>query len=598
MCRIAGIISRKYPLPQLQSDVQHMCNVLAHGGPDDEGFYSNEAHHLVFGHRRLSIVDLTAGGHQPMLKNDGQLALAFNGEIYNYPQLKSTLEKLGYHFNTHCDTEVILAVYQTWGTAGFARLEGMFAFALFDQEKGKTYLCRDQHGIKPLYYSTQNEQLIFASEVKAFKCVSESFAPNSDWKTLFLAFGHMPEPFTTLANVSILPKGNYLEWNHQQQNFEIYPLATEVVGATITSPEQATLAVKEKLTQAVKSHLLADAPIGVFLSGGIDSSVLSLITNDLIGDQLRTVSINFDDPQFSEAKYQDLVTAKLQGQHQSYLIDEQEFLTHFDTALKAMDQPSQDGINSWFVNKCAKENGLKAVLSGIGADEYFGGYPSFKRIKLAKALQRLPKSLLRLLGKLPHEKLKRFYYLSYPSPVGLYLFLRGAFDPIAVARLLNIPLHTVDEILQKVQLPITNFKQLADGKQASALESHFFMQNQLLKDTDCMSMAHGVEVRVPFLDQQLLATLHQIPADVLFAAKQPKALLINSFKHILPQAIWDRPKMGFTFPFEQWLLKVDGLTNPATYCHNENMVNQIEEFKQGKLHWSKALILYQLFNTN
>lgn len=596
MCRVSGIISQHLTIAQLRQDVKQMNACMQHGGPDGEGIHIDEKNGFGFGHRRLSILDLTAAGHQPMLTPDENLVITFNGEIYNYPSLKVELEQTGYSFQSNCDTEVILAAYQMWGTASFGRLEGMFAFAIFDKAGQNTYLVRDRGGIKPLYYHINAQRLTFASEVKAFKETSFSHAINEQWKVLFLAFGHLPEPHTTLKDVLMLQKGHYLAWNHQTSTATKAIFATAGYQTIIKTESLAQNAVQESLKTAVKSHLLADAPIGVFLSGGIDSSLLTLLTDELIGEKLNTVSINFDEQKFSEARYQQLVSEQTKGKHQSYLIKEADFLENFDEAVAAMDQPTQDGINSWYVSKCAKDSGLKAVLSGVGADELFGGYPSFKRITLAKKIQALPNGMLRLLAKLPDAKFQRLFYLTYKSPIGLYLFLRGSFTPQWIAKILNMELPDIEKILTAVQIdPI--FNTLTDSQQACYLESNLYMQNQLLKDTDCMSMAHGIEVRVPFLDQQLVKNISQIDDVLLYQNQLPKKLLIDSFKYLLPSAIRNRPKMGFTFPFEKWLLKIDALTTPDIYKNNVPALQLISRFKKGKLHWAKAMLLYQVFKS-
>lgn len=592
MCRIAGIISLNDPYPVLREQVQTMCDSMAHGGPDDEGLSTDTNTGFVFGHRRLSLIDLSPAGHQPMYYQD--VSLTFNGEIYNYLLLKEELLQNGYIFTTASDTEVILAGYTHWGTAVFAKLKGMFAFALYDKKTDSTYLVRDQSGIKPLYYCVQADRLIFASEVKAFTTSNYTFEENKDWKTYFLAFGYLPHPFTTLNEVYALTNGCFLKWDHQTATHQIINFDQSSPADSIENKEEATAVIKKALTDAVKNHLIADAPVGVFLSGGIDSSVITLLANTAVGENLKTLSINFAEEAFSEAKYQQLIASQTTGTHTSYLVTQKDLEANFDQILAAMDQPSNDAINSWFVNKCAKENGLKAVLSGIGADELFGGYPSFKRMRLVKALKCLPKFILRWAEKLPSEKLNRIYFLSYSSPIGEYLFLRGFFSPSAIAKILQIPKKDIDLLL--MNFPLDNsIEKLKDGERASWMETNLFMKNQLLKDTDFMSMAHGIEVRVPFLDQDLLKVIDQISSQLKFKTKYPKGLLIDAFKDILPEAIWNRPKMGFTFPLQDWLRKNKKITNSDLYAKNDFAAIQMEKFKAGELHWSKAYALFQVF---
>lgn len=591
MCRIAGIIdNHNLNLDQIRDDVKSMCNSMAHGGPDDDGLMVlNEF--SVFGHRRLSILDLSDAGHQPMVFDD--LVITYNGEIYNYKSLKLELEQLQFSFKTETDTEVILIGFKAWGTELFTKLEGMFAFALYHANENTTYLVRDQMGVKPLYYSAENQRLIFSSEVKAFEQSSYHLSDNKEWPIYFLAFGHLPHPYTTLAGVFSLAGGSYLQWNHADSTFQIINYHQQATAKSINSTSKAQTSIGEGLKHAVHQQLIADATIGVFLSGGIDSSILTLLANEAKGKELNTISINFNEEQFSEAKYQALITSQTDGKHSAYRITEQDFEENFEQIMQAMDQPTNDGINSWFVNKCAKENGLKAVLSGIGADELLGGYPSFKRMRLIKNLKKLPIFLLRLCENLPSEKLRRLYYLSYSNPIGEYLFLRGFFTPNAISKILSIPKSQINILLEgfPIENSLTTFK---NEERAAWFETNMFMKNQLLKDTDFMSMSHGVEVRVPFLDQQFLATVASISNEYRFL-KTPKGLLINTFKAILPEAIWNRPKMGFTFPLQKWFLNYPVIADEANY-QNLYVKKLIGKFKDDQMHWSKAFALYQINN--
>lgn len=591
MCRIAGIIDSKIGKVQNLINVEAMCNAMAHGGPDDYGLTAIDEN-IVFGHRRLAIIDLTSSGHQPMFY-DG-LTISFNGEIYNYNELKIQLIELNYPFKTATDTEVILAGFKAWGINLFSKLEGMFAFALHDASLNETYLVRDQSGIKPLYYSSQDKRLIFSSEVKALQRTAYNLTEDKNWPVYFLAFGHIPHPYTTLKEVFSLAGGSYLKWKHQDNTYEIKPYAKTFSNESISNRLAAETAVNHQLKKAVTNHLISDAPIGVFLSGGIDSSILTLLANDVVGKNLNTLSINFVEAKYSEEHYQKLISNLTVGNHSSYRVTQADFEKNFEKILASIDQPTSDGINSWFVNKCAKENGLKAVLSGIGADELYGGYPSFKRMELIKKLKKIPKSLLRLARLIPSEKLTRIYYLSYQNIIGEYLFLRGFFVPAAIAKILGRSTEEVDALLTNIPFD-KEAESLTGQKRASWLETNLFMKNQLLKDTDFMSMAHGVEVRVPFLDQDFLAATKSIVQRERFTTN-PKGLLINAFKSILPEEIWNRPKMGFTFPLQEWFLKQGTITNESIYANHPEALNLIRAFKSGNIHWSKAYALYQVFH--
>ncbi|MBB6235482.1 asparagine synthase (glutamine-hydrolyzing) [Pedobacter sp. AK013] len=598
MCRIAGIIDKNRPIEQIKQEVKGMCNVMAHGGPDDEGFYTNTNEGFVIGHRRLALIDLSPNGHQPMKYRAGELIISFNGEIYNYQELKKELQNLGFLFHTESDTEVILVAYAAWGVASFARLKGMFAFYLFDAELKCSYLVRDLSGIKPLYYCATALSLVFSSEVKAFAETSYHYTEQPDWKIYFLAFGHIPEPYTTLNEVLMLAKGHYLIWQHQSATFEIKNYIQPRHIEEILGKETAKSALEQNLRASVKRHLLSDAKIGVFLSGGIDSSILTLLADEITNrdsSTLNTISINFEETAYSEKAFQDIITEKIKGKHSEYTVTPAIFSTYFPAALKAMDQPTADGINSWFVNYFAKKNGLKAVLSGIGADELFGGYPSFKRMGLLKQLKKLPKPVLKKSLAFNNSGLKRSYYLSYQNTAGEYLFLRGIFTPDEIAALLNFSIEKVDRVLKSINITSAP-NHLANGEKASWLECNLYMQNQLLKDTDTMSMQHGLEVRVPFLDQDLLDTVKSIKPKLKFGADRPKSLLIDAFSAILPNAIWNRKKMGFTFPFQLWLKKDEQFLSSIKTEGNQFATKMVNDFRQGNLHWSKVMALYQAFS--
>lgn len=597
MCRISGIIDKKRLIEQIEGEVKGMCDIMAHGGPDGEGFYSNASEGIVIGHRRLALIDLSPCGHQPMKYQAGEFIISFNGEIFNYQELKQELQNLGFLFDTESDTEVILVAYVAWGVASFAKLKGMFAFYLYDSNLKCSYLVRDQSGIKPLYYSATAQNLVFSSEVKAFTKTCYTYSEQPDWKIYFLAFGHIPEPYSTFNEVLMLAKGHYLEWQHQSDTFEIKNYVQSRKIERISDKETAKLAVEQDLRVSVKRHLLSDAKIGVFLSGGIDSSIVTLLAHEVMNQNLstlNTISINFEETAYSEKVFQDTVTEKIQGKHSEYTITQAIFSEHLPAALKAIDQPTADGINSWFINYFAKENGLKAVLSGIGADELFGGYPSFTRMRLVKQLKKLPNLILKKSLIFKKSAFKRFYYLSYQNTVGEYLFLRGIFTPDEISALLNCTIEKVDGVLKNANIaPVPNY--LDNGERASWLECNLYMQNQLLKDTDSMSMQHGVEVRVPFLDQDLLDTLKSIKPRLKFKTDRPKSLLIDAFSSILPTAVWDRKKMGFTFPFQLWLTKDEQFLTSIRTGGNQSATEIVDKFRQGNLHWSKVMLLYQVF---
>ncbi|WPU91631.1 asparagine synthase (glutamine-hydrolyzing) [Mucilaginibacter sabulilitoris] len=591
MCRIAGIIDNRLQPEEIDLKVRAMCQVLQHGGPDDEGVFLDHSANLGFGHRRLSVIDLSSNGHQPMTDSAQKTCITFNGEIYNYQELKRDLLKRGAVFKSGTDTEVILSAYLHWGTAAFAKLRGMFAFALYDRNRRLTYLVRDTAGIKPLYYLACAGALSFASEVRAFSAAGITIEKDDNWPIRFLAYGHIPEPYTTLKDVFSLPKGHCLCWNNASSTYSITEYRKAPEKNQVSNIEEAQQIVRDALIKSISRQLIADASIGVFLSGGIDSSLITLLADQQNETELKIVSIFFNEKRYDEQSYQRLILNKLQGESFSHLVRQEDFEGSFPSIIDAMDMPTTDGINSWFISKYARKNGLKAVLSGIGADELFGGYPSFNRIRYMKYLRKIDPSVFSAITGLLPDRYKKLTFLASDHPLADQLLLRGLFPPGDIAQLLDIDTkHIRDTLFDSSPLPAMN---LYNEEHASWLETNLYMQNQLLRDTDVMSMSQGLEVRVPFLDEDFTSAVAGIDPAIRFNAQQPKKLLIDSFNDLLPAEIWNRPKMGFTFPLQQWMMHHRDINNTEHY-KGKTAKNIIKKFKNNKMHWSKIFALYQI----
>ncbi|MCP9751950.1 asparagine synthase (glutamine-hydrolyzing) [Ferruginibacter sp. HRS2-29] len=591
MCRIAGKIDRSIPFETIRQQVDHMCDLQRHGGPDGEGRYVSPEDQLVLGHRRLALIELSALGHQPMHYRD-RYVITFNGEIYNYKELRTELKKEGYEFHAHSDTEVVLAAFARWNTQGFSRLQGMFAFALWDRQEKELFLVRDAAGIKPLYYHLSDTGLEFASEIRAFSYSGHRHVESKEWPVLQLAYGHIPEPVTTLSNVRPLHKGCFLKYKAATATTSLQSFSFYTFSEKITSRGQAVSDTKNNFEKAVTGHLLSDAPIGVFLSGGVDSSIITNIAAATQQEHLNTLSLYFNEEAFSEKRYQDILIEKLQCRSSQHLLVEQEFEASFATILDDMDMPSCDGINTWFISKHAAKQGLKAVLSGIGGDELFGGYPSFGRIATAKKLQRLPDAVLNAGKRNSNKRVSRLAYLQLEGIKGLYLFLRGQFTPIQIATQLGCTEKEVWDTLESTPVfPVTD--SLAPKNEASWMEMNLYMQNQLLRDADVMSMAHGLEIRVPFLDDTLIRQTCSIAPEVKYAGEHPKQLLIDAFRTDLPDAIFNRKKMGFSFPFTEWLGNSEYVKELMAGSEKNTQLNY-QKFRSGNLHWSNLMSLILL----
>ncbi len=590
MCRIAGIIDPERKEDELLSDISEMCNILQHGGPDGQGTYISAKTHLAFGHRRLALLDLSEAGRQPMSYDKDRFQITYNGEIYNYPSLKKELEGKGYQFHTLCDTEMILVAFKEWGIEAFSKFKGMFAIALLDNVTQQVYLVRDASGIKPLYYFHSSKKLYFASEVRAFSIFRELNEKEVKAKILLLAYGHIPEPLTALKNVLMLGKGQFLQFDIASGKTKFSTFKSYAFSESIKERQQALNDINEKLEKSVSRHLLSDAPIGVFLSGGIDSSLLALLAHKRTGERLKTLSLYFNEAQFSEKKYQDIIIDQAKCDHAQFLLTGEEFSSHFERILNEMDSPTTDGINTWFISKYAKDYGLKAVLSGVGSDELFGGYPSFRRISVVKYFKKLPTFILKALSH-SGKKIKRLIFLSIPGATGEYLFLRGIYIPSEIAEILSIPENKVWEVLRSVPI-VPPIDKLNEKNQASWMELNLYMQNQLLRDSDVMSMAHGIEIRVPFLDPSLIDKALSISSKIKYSGLYPKQILIDSFDKLLPEAIWKRKKMGFTFPFKDWLKGNKFVEHTMT--NNRSYQEVFNKFQSGKLSWAHVMAILVL----
>ena len=586
MCRIAGIINNALPIETLQAYTKEMCDLQRHGGPDDGGIFTSAEEHVVLGNRRLAILDLSSLGHMPMTYGD--YTITYNGEIYNFHTIRAKLQSIGFDFHTGTDTEVILAGFAAYGTHIFKLLCGMFGLAIWDATLKTLYLARGVSGIKPLYYAVSDGKLAFASEVRAFAPIPYLRTEDPDWKIYMMAYGNLPEPNTTLRDVKMLPKGSYLKFHVPTGQHTIESYYHHSLIEKFDNEAEVLKMVRDNLNTAVDRHLISDAPIGVFLSGGLDSSLITLLASKFSKSSLNTLSIYFNEGQYSEKKYQDIVLKRLSCEHHQFLLKEDDFHENLPSIFNAMDLPSSDGINTWFISKFAKESGLKAVLSGIGGDELFGGYPSFKRMQTVSMLEKLPARVLHAGRYSGSKKLRRLAYLSLKGAKGKYLFLRGQFIPSEIAMHLGMDEAQVwDRLEQQPQLP--SISHLTLPNQASWMEYNMYMQNQLLRDSDVMSMAHGVEIRVPFLDKEFLRGAMQIASRIKYAGPRGKQLLINAFSDILPTEIYNRPKMGFAFPFREWMAKDEYVKE--IMGKNKSTSLQYDKFISGNVHWSQLMTM-------
>jgi len=581
MCGINGIFAYNVAAsPPDRRELVATRDAMALRGPDGLGEWWSEDRRMGFGHRRLAIVDLSEGGAQPMTSACGRYIVTFNGEIYNYPALRAELERDGVRFRSNSDTEVLLVLYQREGEAMARRLRGMFAFAIWDTQERRIYLARDPYGIKPLYIANDGWTFRFASQVKALLAGGRiSRAPEPAGLVGFHLWGSVPEPFTLYRDIRMLPAGHTMlvdsRGPHASRSYasviEEFARGAEKPADLADLPEL----VRAATLDSVSAHLMADVEVGLFLSSGIDSGALLGLMKDAGQSKVTCITLAFEefrgtdeDETFLAAQ----VARSYGAQHIVRTVSATEFNQDLPSIMAAMDQPSIDGINTWFVAKAAREAGLKVALSGLGGDELLAGYPSFRDVPRWVSLLRLQsavppvgyltRSLLRLLGlgklnpKLPGmAEYGGTYAGSYLLRRGLHLpfELKEVMDPeFARSGLSRLdPLRRIESASGKVPLhPISR---------VAALESTNYMRHQLLRDCDWAGMAQSIEIRTPLVDSVLLRALAPV-APHLKDQASGKGLLARAPRTALPDAVISRSKTGFVVPTGQWLSR----STPAT----------------------------------
>lgn len=581
MCGIAGIVEQDGAEERLRPALVLMQRALRHRGPDDSGLFfssqdfpsplrpgrgqgevsisSSTGSLCGFAHTRLSILDLTAAGHQPMSTADGRFTITFNGEIYNYRALRAELEQAGESFRTGTDTEVILRLFARHGSACVERLQGMFALAIWDSAEGRCFLARDPLGIKPLYFTATGGRLAFASEVRAL--LQAGLAPRRACAAAlygYFLFGSVPEPLTLVDEVECLPAGHTLEWHRGQLSLRQY-WKIDFNRDEAPSP-QPVADVRTALVESLRRHFISDVPVGIFLSGGIDSTALLALTARELGQSAQTFCISFDNAALNEGDVAARTAAHFGVEHHDWRLDGSQAHELLREFLAAADQPSIDGFNTFCVSRHARKHGLKVVLSGLGGDELFCGYPSFRSVPGLLRWGRpaaLAGTISQAVGRSieAHARSPRWrrlgYFLQQPASTGVaYWTTRGIFSPAEAAALTGSYLGAGHSVFPQ-PLEFLGFDpqpSLAD--EVSLLELTRYMRNQLLRDSDVMSMASGLELRVPFVDRTLVDALAAVPSAQRLQAG--KRLLLDAVPEI-PDWVANRPKRGFVFPFEQWL---------------------------------------------
>lgn len=576
MCGIAGFVATEPSGAVAVDRLQQINAAMQNRGPDGEGFWYSDDASIALAHRRLAVIDLSDQAAQPMVDASGDFVISYNGEIYNYRELRDHCEQRGYVFRTHSDTEVLLALYAYYGEAMLGKLRGMFAFAISDVKQRQVMLARDPLGIKPLYYAHAQGGYYFASSLTAL-----DQAGIVDWQQVsasalgsFYLSGSVAEPDTWYRQAKLLPAGSYCLYKVGSgasvvtQSYWSLPMAASMPANT--AEEDATK-VREAVTGSVRAHMVADVPVGLFLSAGIDSGVLASLMHSMSDKPVIAITLRFAEYENTlqdETPIAAELARRFGMQHCVYTLSREEFLAELPAFFAAMEQPTIDALNVWFVAKAARQQGLKVVLSGIGGDELFGGYPSFKRIprllKFWRCLSIIPFAqpvVGRLLGWLMQHRSPKWRSLpDYAGTVpSAYRLQRALFLPDELSAEFAELAQAGGTDVNGIVAPVgwaesgdeSRSKSIDTRLQIAGLETRFYLRNQLLRDADWAGMAHSIEIRTPLVDHCLWEQLNSVSPGYRFRAG--KAALLGLLSARERELLANRPKTGFTLPMREWL---------------------------------------------
>ncbi len=640
MCGICGVVASDShrddanPLA-LEQIVRRMNAAMLHRGPDAAGMLTDPG--IALGMRRLSIID-RATGLQPLFSEDEAIAGINNGEVYNFLELRTELEHRGYRFRTRSDTEAIVHAYEAWGDDALARLRGMFAVAIYDRRARRLLLARDRLGIKPLYYTSIGGRLLFASEVRALLASGMvSRQVSRAGIESYLLFGSVGEPDTLIEGVHSLPPGHALRLplasatTFDAAKFEAarpepyWTLPLRINGhshrASHATATEAAQVLRELLEDSVRVHLISDEPLGVFLSGGVDSTSIAALASR-VRSGVHGYTVSFQEREFDESAVARRTARQLGVEHRELKIDANEMLNGLETAIAALDQPSVDGINTWCVSAAVRQAGAKVALSGLGGDELFGGYRTFRwmpRLRQISSLARYTPSPIRHAGAQAiatagawvgraedSDRLASIWREpeAWPHP---FYFTRNVFGPREVRRLLHRVACDpqpawrtwIDQTADAAMQP-----GLGAASAVSYLELRSYMLNTLLRDADAMSMAHSLELRVPLLDHPIVEFVAAQPDAVKYRPGVYKSLLVQALGDLLPADISTRPKRGFTFPWARWTRgplapqitsRLGTLAPALADClRGEAVAATWDAFRAGRCGWLRPWSLYVL----
>jgi asparagine synthase (glutamine-hydrolysing) len=565
MCGIFGIVGLS------DADLgERLAACLHHRGPDDRGVWTSAAATPVtLVNTRLSIIDLSPAGHMPMSNEDGSAWIAYNGEMYSFGELRLELEQRGHVFRSHTDTEAILHAYEEWGADCLQRLRGMYAFLIWDARRQRLFAARDRLGIKPLYYAQAGGNLLLGSEIKAF-LASGLIEPDLDLEALhhYLTFYAVPAPHTILKGVRALPAGHCLTF--EAGRLDIQPYWDVPAAAPLQAPPAEIRAeLRRLLEESTRLRMIADVPVGAFLSGGIDSSAVVGLMTRISGERLKTFSVGFESEgqRLDERGYAALVARRFDTDHHEVVVSGRDVRGQLDRIVQAMDQPTGDGLNTYFVSQAAAQQ-VKVALSGLGGDELFAGYPQFASLERAERVSWLwrlaPAGVRSAAGAgaaatawvTGRSRLAEVPAWLDEDFLARYTRVRTLYDETAKARLYRRGLHSQASNGHGSQATLRPYLSPAETQvidRVSRLELKGYMANTLLRDTDAMSMAHSLEVRVPLIDHKLVEFATRVPPALKLAGGRAKLLLVDAVRDLLPPEVIARPKRGFEMPVGHWL---------------------------------------------
>ncbi|MCS7029332.1 MAG: asparagine synthase (glutamine-hydrolyzing) [Bacteroidia bacterium] len=552
MCGIFGIVSNT----TLSEDfIQKCTDTLKHRGPDNGNIFIAQHKKLGLGHRRLSIIDLSEHAHQPFFSQCGRYVIVYNGEIYNYQQLAKSLSKT---LKTHSDTEVLLEGFVQYGVDFISKLNGMFAFAIYDIFQDTLLIARDRVGIKPLFYYWDNNELIFASELKAIQAAKPDLKIQSEVLPYFLHLGYIPHPYTIYQNVFKFDTGHYAVFHNRTLSFyPFWKLEQEISDKLITNEQDAINRLEILLDRAVQLQLISDVPLGVFLSGGIDSSTVAAFAAKHSQKPVKTFSIAFEEDAFNESKYAEAVAKHIHAEHYTLTFTKKDIFELFERYHTAYDEPCADSslLPTMMVSKLAKQY-VTVALSGDGGDELFLGYGAYQWTRrLQKPWMRLMRRLLSQGAKLGKDRYKRIgRLLNYPKKqhIKSHIFSQEHyfFSEAELKKLLVYPVFEFSSINQDIT---TTNRKINSIEQQSLFDFQYYLRDDLLVKIDRASMQFSLETRVPLLDNSIIHFAYNIPTDLKKKGKESKYILRQVLYKYVPKSIFDRPKWGFAVPIREWL---------------------------------------------